>query len=89
MKTVDSGLGTLEYARNGAPSRRPIRSYHDIEAFQRAVTFLRPVHRLALTLSDYEKFDLRRSLDGPANPYPQTWLKATGNGVPSSSFERT
>ena len=41
-----------------APNRKPIRNYHDIEAFQRAMALLRPIKVLALKLPDYEKFDL-------------------------------
>jgi len=41
-----------------APPQKAIHSYEDIEAFQRAMTLLKPIHELALSLPDYERFDL-------------------------------
>jgi four helix bundle protein len=47
-----------------ATSRRSaIRSYEDIEAYQRAMALLAPVHRLALRFPDYERYELA----SPAN----------------------
>ena len=39
-----------------------IRSYEDIEAFKRGMALLRPVHRCALQLPDYERFELASQL---------------------------
>jgi hypothetical protein len=88
MKTMDSGLGTQERAERGTPVRRPIHSYHDIEAFQRAMTLLRPIHRLALTLPDYEKYDLASQLRRTSKSIPANVQKATVNGVLRSNFAR-
>ena len=57
--------------RAGA-TRPVIRSYEDIEAYQRAMALLAPVHRLALTLPEYERYELasqirRASKSIPAN----------------------
>ena len=41
-----------------ASARPVIRSYEDIEAFQRAMALLKPLHELTLRFPDYEKFDL-------------------------------
>jgi len=41
-----------------ASARPVIRSYEDIEAFQRAMALLKPLHDLSLRFPDYEKFDL-------------------------------
>ena len=70
MRTLDSSPKTGEELLDSAPSRRPIRNYHDIEAFQRAMTLLRPVHRLALKLPDYEKFDLASQLRRASKSIP-------------------
>jgi len=58
--------------QTAAAIRMPIRSYEDLEAFQRAMALVRPVHDLALRLPDYERFDLasqirRASKSVPAN----------------------
>ena len=50
----------------------PIRSYEDLDAFQRALALVRPAHDFALTLPEYERFDLcsqvrRASKSVPAN----------------------
>jgi four helix bundle protein len=39
-------------------TRGVIRSYEDLEAFQRAMALLKPIHRLALKFPEYERFDL-------------------------------
>jgi four helix bundle protein len=41
-----------------ATPSRAIRSYEDIEAFQRAMGLLKTVHDLVLRFPDFEKFDL-------------------------------
>ena len=57
---------------SAAPVRRFIRSYEDLEVYQRAMEMLPVVHRLALTFPDFEKYDLanqirRASKSVPAN----------------------
>ncbi len=37
---------------------RPIRSYRDLRVYQRSMELLGPIHKLALSLPDYEKFAL-------------------------------
>ena len=39
-----------------------IKSFHDLEVYQRGMALLRPVHDLVLTFPDYEKFDLASQL---------------------------
>ena len=43
-------------------STTPIRSYRDLEVYQRGMALLRPVHELVLRFPDYEKFDLANQL---------------------------
>ena len=55
-----------------AERRQAIRSYEDIEAYQRAMELLVPLHALALKFPDYERFELasqvrRASKSIPAN----------------------
>lgn len=35
-----------------------IRSFHDLEVYQRGMALLRPIHDVVLKFPDYEKFDL-------------------------------
>ena len=46
----------------GARRLALIRSYEDIEAFKRGMALLKPVHRYALRLPDYERFELASQL---------------------------
>lgn len=50
--------------------RGPIRSYEDIEAFKRAMCWLRPVHEIVLRFPDYEKFDLASQLRRASKSIP-------------------
>lgn len=57
---------------NGAQGRKPIRSFRDLEVYQRSMALLDPTHSLVLTFPDFEKFDLasqlrRASKSVPAN----------------------
>jgi four helix bundle protein len=52
---------------NGAPEsagvgRKPIRSFRDLEVFQRGMALLSPIYELAATFPDYEKYDLASQL---------------------------
>jgi four helix bundle protein len=42
--------------------KAPIRSYRDLEVYQRGMALLKPIHALVLTFPDYEKFDLASQL---------------------------
>lgn len=41
-----------------APARKPIRSFRDLEVFQRAKALQAPIYRLASEFPDIEKYDL-------------------------------
>ena len=46
-------------SRNGSSEGRSvIRSFRDLEVWQRGMALLRPVHELSIQFPDYEKFDL-------------------------------
>ena len=46
------------------------RSYDDLEVFRRSFAVLKPIHELALTLPDYEKFDLATQMRRAAKSIP-------------------
>lgn len=66
--------------------RQPIRSYEDIEAFQRAMGLLRPVRALALKLPDYEKFDLASQLRRASKSIPTNVAEGYGKRRSSRQF---
>jgi four helix bundle protein len=78
--THDSRSGTQ------APSRKPIRNYHDIEAFQRAIALLRPVKALSLKLPDYEKYDLASQLRRASKSIPTNVAEGYGKRRSSRQF---
>jgi four helix bundle protein len=51
-------------------SRRPIRSFRDLEVYQRSWALLKPAHMLAATFPDYEKFDLASQIRRAAKSIP-------------------
>jgi len=50
--------------------RSAIRSYEDIEAYQRAMALLAPVHKLALRFPDYERYELASQVRRAAKSIP-------------------
>lgn len=66
--------------------RQPIRSYEDIEAFQRAMGLLRPVHALASKLPDFEKFDLASQLRRASKSIPTNVAEGYGKRRSSRHF---
>jgi four helix bundle protein len=55
---------------SAAPARRFIRSYEDLDVYQRAMEMLPVVHRLALTFPDYERYDLANQLRRASKSVP-------------------
>jgi four helix bundle protein len=60
-------------------ARRPIRSFRDLEVYQRGRDALRDVHALAATFPDYEKYDLadqmRRASKSVTSTIAEGWAK--------------
>jgi four helix bundle protein len=52
------------------PARRFIRSYDDLDVYQRSMEALVVVHRAVLTFPDYEKFDLANQLRRASKSVP-------------------
>jgi len=53
-----------------AQVRGPIRSFRDLEVYQRLWALLKPVHARAATFPDYEKFDLANQIRRAAKSVP-------------------
>jgi four helix bundle protein len=58
MGEQKSEVGGRVGTTNGSATRPVIRSFRDLEVWQRSMTLLRPIHDLTLKFPDYEKFDL-------------------------------
>lgn len=52
------------------PARKYIRSYDDLEVFQRSMDMLVPVYELAAQFPDFEKFDLANQMRRAAKSLP-------------------
>lgn len=51
-------------------NRDVIRSYEDLHVYERAMALLKPVHKLALQLPDFEKYDLANQLRRASKSVP-------------------
>ena len=70
-----------------AASRSVIRSYEDIEAFQRAMSLLKAVHDLALRFPDYEKFDLAAQMRRASKSVPANIAEGYGKRRSAKDFK--
>ena len=50
--------------------RRPIRSYEDLEVFQRSMALVKPVHEMVKRLPPHENFDLVQQMRRAAKSIP-------------------
>ena len=64
------GSGTREVGNGNAATRAPIASYRDIEAYQRSMHVLAPLHRLIRTLPPEERFELASQMRRAAKSVP-------------------
>lgn len=70
-----------------APPRTAIRSYEDIEAFQRAMALLKPIHELTLSFPDYEKFDLAAQIRRACKSIPANIAEGYGKKRSAKDFK--
>jgi four helix bundle protein len=71
------------------PTRRlaVIRSYADIEAFRRAMALLKPVHRFARRLPDFEKFELAAQVRRASKSVPTNIAEGYGKRRSARHFK--
>ncbi len=69
-----------------AQPRRVIRSYEDIEAFQRAMALLKSVHDMTLRFPDYEKFDLAAQMRRACKSIPTNIAEGYGKRRSAKDF---
>jgi four helix bundle protein len=81
---MDAGNGKRHA---GTEARTAIRSYEDIEAYQRAMRLLVPVHRLALTFPDYERFELASQLRRASKSIPANIAEGYGKKASARQFK--
>ena len=70
-----------------AEVRKVIRSYEDIEAFQRAMALLKPVHEIALRLPEYEKYDLATQIRRACKSIPANIAEGYGKRRSAKDFK--
>ncbi len=70
-----------------AEVRKVIRSYEDIEAFQRAMALLKPVHEIALRLPEYEKYDLAAQMRRACKSIPANIAEGYGKRRSAKDFK--
>ena len=71
----------------GARRLALIRSYEDIEAFKRGMALLKPVHRYALRLPDYERFELASQLRRASKSVPTNIAEGYGKRRSARHFK--
>jgi four helix bundle protein len=67
--------------------RRPIRTYSDLEVFQRSMRMLKPIHRIVLKFPDYERFDLANQLRRAAKSVPANIAEGYGKRRSAKEFQ--
>ena len=70
-----------------ADVRKVIRSYEYIEAFQRAMALLEPVHEIALRLPEYEKYDLAAQIRRACKSIPANIAEGYGRRRSAKDFK--
>jgi four helix bundle protein len=70
------------------PKRLPfIRSYEDIEAFKRSMALLKPVHRCALGLPNYERLELASQIRRASKSVPTNIAEGYGKRRSARHFK--
>ncbi len=73
--------------REAGAARRPIRSYDDLEVYQRAMKLLIPLHALVRSLPDYERFELASQLRRASKSIPANIAEGYGKKRSAREFK--
>jgi four helix bundle protein len=70
-----------------APRAKAIRSYEDLEVYQRAMALLPHVHRLALGLPDFERYNLADQMRRASKAIPANIAEGYGKKRSAREFK--
>lgn len=68
-------------------ARKFIRSYDDLDVYQRSMAALRPLHRAVLNFPDYEKFDLANQMRRACKSVPANIAEGYGKRRSPKEFK--
>jgi four helix bundle protein len=81
---TEAGNGKREA---GVPERRAIRSYDDLEVYQRAMQLLVPLHALVRRFPDYERYELASQLRRASKSIPANIAEGYGKKRSAKEFK--
>lgn len=70
------------------PKRTFIRSYEDLDVYQRAMALIKPVHEAALQLPAYEQYDLASQIRRACKSIPTNIAEGYGRKRSAKEFQK-